>query len=362
MTAVIAAGCFFLGRKMENKALSAVFQAEQELNIRLNRSDLEGLGNIEGLIYITGHKSPDSDTVCSSIAYAELLRKLGYDAQAVVLGPINPETAFILESAGVDVPPLLEDASGENMILVDHSEYIQSAEGLKDAHIISIIDHHGDGSVTTGNQLIYDARPLGATATIVWMRYRSYGLIPDPQTAKIMMGALLSDTNDLRSNTTFADREALKVLSGLAGVSDTDAFYQEMFKASLSYEGMTDEEIFFSDYREYESAGVRYSIGCVQVYDEAEASDMAEHMKAVLPGALSSAGMDLAFAQINIFHDDLSITYIVPSGEQAAAVIEAAFGDKAVFDGTAYIFDPGMGRKATLVPAITDVLASHPSE
>ena len=362
MTAVIAAGCFFLGRKMENKALSAVFQAEQELNIRLNRSDLEGLGNIEGPIYITGHKSPDSDTVCSSIAYAELLRKLGYDAQAVVLGPVNPETAFILDSAGVDVPPLLEDASGKNMILIDHSDYMQSAEGLKDAHIISIIDHHGDGSVTTGNQMIYDARPLGATATIVWMRYRNYGLIPDPQTAKVMMGALLSDTNDLRSNTTFADREALRVLSGLAGVSDTDAFYQEMFKASLSYEGMTDEEIFFSDYREYESAGIRYSIGCVQVYDEAEASDMAERMKAVLPGALSSAGMDLAFAQINIFHDDLSITYIVPSGEQAAAVIEAAFGDKAIFDGTAYNFNPGMGRKATLVPAITDVLASHPSE
>ena len=53
------------------------------------------------------------------------------------------------------------------MILVDHSEYVQSAEGLKDANIISIIDHHGDGSVTTGNPIIYDARPIGATATIV---------------------------------------------------------------------------------------------------------------------------------------------------------------------------------------------------
>ncbi len=362
LTAAIAAGCFFLGRNTENKALSAAFQAERDLNIRLNRSDLEGLGEIEGRIYVTGHKSPDSDTVGSSIAYAELLRKLGYDAQAVVLGPVNPETAYILEQAGLEIPPLLEDASGENMILVDHSEYTQSASGLSDAHIISIIDHHGDGSVTTGHQLIYDARPLGSTATIIWLRYRNYGIIPEPQTAKIMMGSILSDTHHLRSNATFADREALRELSVMAGVEDPAGFYQEMYKASLSYGGMTDEEIFFSDYKEYETSGVRYSIGCINAYDEATAAGLADRMKKAVPATLNSTGMDMAFAQISIYHDDISVAYIVPSGPRAAEVIEAAFGDKAEFDGTSYIFRPGMSRKSVLVPAITDVLASHPSE
>ena len=61
------------------------YQAEQELNYRINRSELDGLGKIEGTIYVTGHKSPDSDTVGSSIAYASLLRALGYDARPVVL-------------------------------------------------------------------------------------------------------------------------------------------------------------------------------------------------------------------------------------------------------------------------------------
>ena len=88
----------------------------------------------------------------------------------------------------------------------------------------------------TGNQLIYDARPIGSTATIVWIRYRNYGIIPEPQIAEIMMAALLSDTSNFKARTTSADREALKVLSGLAGVENTDEFYQEMCKASLSYE------------------------------------------------------------------------------------------------------------------------------
>ena len=71
-----------------------------------------------------------------------------------------------------------------------------------------------------------------------------------------MVGSILSDTKNLQSNTTtFADREALKALSRLAGIWDTDAFYREMFQASLSYEGKTDEEIFFSDYKEYETGG-----------------------------------------------------------------------------------------------------------
>ena len=318
---------------------------------------------IRVFIYVTGHKSPDSDTVGCAIAYAALLQNLGYDAVPAVLGSVNHETEYILKAAGLEVPALLEDVSGLTMVLVDHSEYTQSADGLKNANIISIIDHHGDGSVTTGNQLIYDARPFGSAATIVWIRYRDYGIEPDRQTALVMMGAILSDTSNLQSgNTTFADREALKALSAIAGISDTDAFYREMFKASISYEGMSDEEIFFSDYKEYESGGKKYSIGCVNAYDEETALALAERMKAVVSSTMSSTGMDMAFAQISIFHDDISVTYLVPSDDAAAKVLESAFGDTAVFDGKFYRLEPGVSRRKTLVPAISGVLESYPKE
>lgn len=356
---VVGIGGFLLGKKAE----AGNYQKEKELNILLNRSDLEGLGEIEGTIYVTGHKSPDSDTVGSSIAYASLLQALGYDAVPIVLGKINPETAFILDAAGLETPELMEEVSGQNMILVDHSEYTQSAEGLSDANIISIIDHHGDGAVTTGNQLIYDARPLGSTATIIWIRYRNYGVELDKKTALVMIGSILSDTANLQSNnTTSADREAVKALNAIAGISDTDAFYQEMYKASLSYDGMTDGEIFLSDYKEYESGGTNYSIGCINVYDEEDAREMAERMKKTLPWTLRTTGMDMSFAQIGIFHDGISVTFLVPSDDEAKEVIEEAFGDRAVYDGTSFRIEPGISRKKDLVPAITDVLMGHPNK
>ena len=359
VVAVIGAAGILIGRNVT----ASQYQAEQELNYRLNRSDLDGLGEIEGTIYVTGHRSPDSDTVGSSIAYASLLQALGYDARPVVLDDINNETRYILEAGGLETPMLLDDASGCNMVLVDHSEYSQSAEGLRDANVITIIDHHGDGSITTGNQLIYDARPLGSTATIIWIRYRNYGIEPDPKTAYAMVGSILSDTSNLQSNaTTFADREALKELSLLARINDTDALYQGMYQASISYDGMTDEDIFFSDYKEYERGSKKFGIGCVNAYDEAGAENLVERMTNVFSSVAAPNGMDMSFAQISIMHDGISITYLVPSNKAAAEVLEAAFGDDAVYDGVSYRLEPGISRKQVLVPAITDILEAYPRE
>lgn len=356
--AVGAAG-FFAGEYVQ----TVHYQKEQAAEILLNRGELEGLGEIEGPIYVTGHKSPDSDTVCSSMAYASLLRGLGYDAIPVILGNINSETKLILQAAGAQTPEQLEDASGQTMVLVDHSEYIQSAEGLENARIIGVIDHHGVGTVRTGNPLVYDARPVGSTSTVIWMRYRYYGVDVDKQTALLMMGAILSDTLNLKSAiTTSMDKEAVKALSRLADISDTDAFYQEMYRASLSFEGMTDEEIFFSDYKEYEVNGRRFSICCMPAYDEAGAKDLAERMKAVAPQARVSTGIELSFALISVFHDDLDLSFVVPGDDAAGDVLEAAFDQAAPFDGTSYRFEPGLVRKKDLVPAITGVLEDYPKE
>ena len=135
-----------------------------------------------------------------------------------------------------------------------------------------------------------------------------------------------------------------------------------MYKASISYKGMTDEEIFFSDYKEYEAGGKKYSIGCINVYDDESAVAMAERMKAIVPLTLDSTGMDMAFAQIGILHDDLAITYLVPSDDAGDEIIRTAFGDRAVFDGTSYRLEPGISRKQELVPAITGILESYPKE
>ena len=364
---LVGFGAFFLGKSKGEKAKEGYYknliEEERRYNALLNRSDLEGMGDLKGTIYVAGHKVPDSDTVCSAIGYAALLRQLGYEAVPVVLGPVNSETKYILKKAGLAIPMTLADASGQKLVLVDHSEVVQSADGVEDAKILAIIDHHGDGAITTGNQLIYDSRPIGSVATIVWLKYRDYGLVPDSKTAMAMLGGILSDTKNLKPETsTFADREAVKALGKIADVSDTDAFFHEMFNELLSYEGMTDKEIFLSDYKEYDCSGGKFIIGCMEAYDEETARDLAERMKKTISPKLPITGPDYGFAQISIFHDDISVTYLVPSDEASKEILETAYGDRAQFDGTSFRFEPGISRKKELVPAITAVLEAYPKE
>ena len=337
-------------------------EISRDLLTRLCRSELDGLGEIDGPIYVFGHQSPDSDTVCTSIAYAYILRELGYDAHPAVLGKINHETAYILDAAGVEVPPVLEDAAGKNVVLIDHSEYSQSADGLKDANVIMIIDHHGDGTVTTGNQLIYDARPLGATAVIAWIRSILYGVKLDRQTSLLLLGAVLSDTRNLLSSSTEADREAVRILSEKAGIRDVDAFYSEMFKASLSYEGMSDDEILASDMKKYETEESAFIIGAVNVYDEAQARAIAGRMKKVLPAVVSLHGAEFGYAQISVYHDDIDVNYIVPSDEMASGLLDTAFGEAGEWKNGVYRLEPGVSRRKVLVPRLTDALSLHPGE
>ena len=357
---LIAAGGFLAGK---NSAADE-YAKKKEIDNLIKSSSVDGLGVIEGTIYVTGHKAPDCDTVSSSVAFANLLKELGSDAKAVVAGPVDEGTRFIYEDAGLELPELLENAAGLNIMLMDHSDYLQTIDGMTDANILGIIDHHGVGSVTTAKPIIYDARPIGAATTIIWTYYRDLEVEIDPQIARIMVGAILSDTSNFSSgSTTEADRLAVEQLSAIAGIKDLNAYYQEIYKRSISYSGMTDEEIFFSDYKAYEANGRKYGIGCVNAYDEEPAADLVRRMKDLYSTNINANGAEMLFSQISIFHDGISIVYLVPNSAEAAAVIEKAFKDdatyKPAFDGTAYRFEPGFSRKAVLVPAINAALEAE---
>ena len=212
------------------------YKEKEELLYSLNRNSIENI-SIEnnGVIYVIGHKSPDTDTVVSAIAYARLLNMLGYNAKAVITEEINNETKYILEQAGVDVPEQLYDASGENIFLVDHSEYAQAVEGLDDAHIVGVIDHHGVGSISTGNQVVYQGRPMGSTATIIWLDYLNCGLEIDKTTAYLLLSAILSDTNNLTGTTSSSvDAKAVEELAKIAGVEDVDSLYRKIHEEQNS--------------------------------------------------------------------------------------------------------------------------------
>lgn len=356
---ITAALAFSIGK---NKAIKE--SDDRQLYIQeLNRHAIEKIILQDGPIYVIGHKSPDSDTVCSAIAYARLLNMLGYEAIPSITMPINKESEFILKQAGVETPEVLIDASQKNIFLVDHSEYSQAVEGLQDAHIVGVIDHHGIGSIYTGHQVLYEARPIGSTATIIWLDYLNYGLELDKQTAHILLGAVLSDTNNLTATTTTqADIKAIDYLSKIAQVDDPVQFYNDLHKESYSYEGYTDEEIFFLDYKEYETAGIKYGIAIVNAIDEKTADELSERMKNVISDAYDKVDVDLLYASVGIRENDVKIDRIIPADERSESVLKNAFPDYDEYNNTSYIYRKGLGRKSVFVPGLTDYLNAYPHE
>lgn len=226
---------------------------------------------------------------------------------------------------------------------------------MKDANIVGILDHHGIGSVTTGHQIVYEAKPIGATATIVWMDYMNYGVDLDKTTATLLLGAILSDTTNLTGTTvTETDRQAVDHLVDLAGIEDVNAFYRELRAKALSYEGMSDEEILFSDYKEYEISGVSLGIGLINSIDEDSSRELAERMKSALSEASETKQVDLLYASVGIREDGMKIDYIIPCDEKSEQILKEAFPDYDEYDGTSYIFRSGLGRKTKFVPGLTD--------
>lgn len=90
--------------------------------------------------------------------------------------------------------------------------------------------------------------------------------------------------------------------------------------------------------------------------------DIAERMKKVMPTALAGSGVDMAFAQVSVLNDDVSVSYLVPGDEAAEETLKEAFGDRLTQKGSAYVLNPGISRKKELVPALTEVLQAHPRE
>ena len=124
-------------------------------------------------ILVFGHKNPDNDAISAAIGYAylknELAKKNGEDVtyEAVRLGGLPPETEWILSENGIETPRLIEGVGeGDKVILVDHSEALQSAEGLENAEIVEIVDHHRLGGLTTAQPLRYNAMPVGSTTAL----------------------------------------------------------------------------------------------------------------------------------------------------------------------------------------------------
>ena len=216
-------------------------------------------------ILVFGHKSPDTDTICSSIVMADLQEKMrGIKVTPCRLGEINDETKYALNYFNVETPKYIEKVEeGQTVILVDHNEFTQSVEGIENAKIDTVVDHHRINNFQTAEPLFYFAQPVGCTSTILYELYVLNHVEIDAKMAGLMLSAIISDTLLLKSpTTTEKDRKAVKALAKIANI-DVKTYGLDMLKAGTNLDKYTEKELLCLDAKKVEKEDVKYVIAQV---------------------------------------------------------------------------------------------------
>ena len=216
-------------------------------------------------IIVFGHKNPDTDTICSSIVMADFETKLrGEEMIPCRLGAINEETKYALNYFNAEEPKLIEKVEeGQRVILVDHNEFSQSAEGIEKAIIDSVVDHHRINNFKTAEPLFYYAQPVGCTSTLLFELYTLNNLEIEPKMAGLMLSAIISDTLLLKSpTTTIKDIKAVEKLAKIANV-DPNTYGLDLLKSGTNLDKYTEAELLNIDCKTIEKECFKYSIAQV---------------------------------------------------------------------------------------------------
>ncbi|MCF8055079.1 MAG: manganese-dependent inorganic pyrophosphatase [Desulfocapsa sp.] len=299
-------------------------------------------------IYVTGHANPDTDSVTAAIGLATLLNAQGQDAKACMqssLEKLNPESTVVLEKFGLTAPEEMHDVAGKTIALVDFSDIGQAPANVTDAEVVTIVDHHKVGDITTNNPILVRVEPVGCTGTVLNKMFKDAGVAIPKDVAGGMLSAILSDTVNFKSPTcTDDDKAAVAELKVTAGVDDTDALFMDMLKAKSSVAGVPAKDLLFRDYKDFDMNGKKVGVGQLELATLDQVADIREDL-------LNAAKEVKADGRHSVL---LMLTDVVKEGTELVvvsddeALIEGAFGGK--LDGTSMWIDGMMSRKKQTVP------------
>ena len=217
----------------------------------------------------------------------------------------------------------LLNARKKKIILVDHNELTQAVDGLGDAEIIEIIDHHRLGSIETVSPLFYRAQPLGCTATIIYQMMMENDVPIPPNIAGLMLSAIISDTLMYRSPTcTQYDKEAAENLALIAGV-DVVKHAEEMFKAGSNMKNKSAEEIFYQDFKKFTVEGTSFGIGQITAMTDEELATAKDKVVNYLDHAYKELGVGSVYLLLtNIYKETSEVVF---AGDEADRILMEAF-------------------------------------
>lgn len=246
-------------------------------------------------ILVFGHKSPDTDSIMSSLVMADLEKKLGNDsAIACRLGEINKETTYALNYFKVEAPKYIEKIDeGTKVILVDHNEFSQSVNGIENAKIIKVIDHHRICGFQTSEPLFYMAEPVGCTSTILFEICITNNIEITPTMAGLMLSAIISDTLLLKSpTTTIKDIKAVEELSKIANIN-YNVYGLDMLKAGTDLSDYSAEELLNIDAKIVDMNGNKVKIAQVNTVDIQEVLKSQTNLENAINQKIAEENLDL---------------------------------------------------------------------
>lgn len=217
----------------------------------------------------------------------------------------------------------LMDASKKQVILVDHNEKTQAVDGVEEAEILEIIDHHRLGGLETVGPVFFRNQPVGCTATIIYNMYKENQVEIDKLTASLLCSAIISDTLLFRSPTcTWIDQMVAKDLALIADIN-MEELAQNMFRAGSDLKGKTAEEICFQDFKQFTVGNVKFGVGQINSMDEEELHEIKGRLQPYLETARQMHGLDMIFFMLtNIVKES---TDLICAGKGALEQVREAY-------------------------------------
>ena len=304
-------------------------------------------------IFVTGHKNPDTDSICSALSYAALKQGQGVEAVAVRLGEVNMETQYALDYFQVEAPELIASVEEKQpVILVDHNEPAQSVDGLDKADLQEIVDHHRLGGLNTANPIFVHTEAVGCTATIIAKMFAVKKVEMSKKIAGLLLSAIISDTVLFKSPTcTEKDKEAAEKLAAAAGV-DLKKYGMAMLKAGADLGDLTPAQIAKTDSKPFSFGEYKAIVSQISVMDTADILAKKAELTTAMKELCQAEGYNLALLMVtDIMEESTELVFV---GEPKQLIAEA-FGKDASGDS---IYLPGvMSRKKQIVPQLTEAAA-----
>lgn len=241
----------------------------------------------------------------------------------------------------------------KKVILVDHNERSQSVDGLEEAEILEIIDHHRVADVFTGNPIYFRNEPVGSTCTIIGSIMFENGRIPSKKIAGILAGGIISDTLLMRSPTsTSVDKLMLDRLARIAGL-DVEKFADEMFKAGTSLTDQSPQELLTQDFKSFVISGKKMGIAQVYTMDSDSLDEMRDELLEVMEERSREEGYSIFLLMLtNIFEQASEMIVVGEDKEHVAGTFNAKL------ENSSFYADGVLSRKKQVVPPITTYISN----